>query len=407
MTMHTVPRFVCCLTLAASALMAQSDTVVLEGPWRFSPVDDPSFAGEQLDMSSWAKIDPGKSWERQGFDTLDGHVWYRIRFFLPRRLRESSNINEGLRLELGPVDDIDQTFLNGALVGLNGTTVPPSAAADRGSLARIGSKWNTPRTYDLPFDDPRLRWDGDNILAIRVYDGGGPGGLWSGTPRLRPLTVQDLATILYDVGSFQTVRDSLEKVITLASRARHLSLTGTLDVRTVNGADGTELHRLQYPIALSPGNDIRVTYRLIRPTRSTEVEYSLVFDGHTGSIVARDGVPYILTPPAPRTPRINGPSIVGARPGRPFVHRIPTTGARPMLFRVRGLPKGLTLDRTTGIISGRTPGRGVYALEIHAQNAHGRDRRVVSLNVGDKLALTPPMGWNSWNVWDWQWTKGR
>lgn len=397
--MHTVPRFVCCLTLAASALMAQSDTVVLEGPWRFSPVDDPSFAGEQLDMSSWAKIDPGKSWERQGFDTLDGHVWYRIRFFLPRRLRESSNINEGLRLELGPVDDIDQTFLNGALVGLNGTTVPPGAAADRGSLARIGSKWNTPRTYDLPFDDPRLRWDGDNILAIRVYDGGGPGGLWSGTPRLRPLTVQDLATILYDVGSFQTVRDSLEKVITLASRARHLSLTGTLDVRTVNGADGTELHRRQYPIALSPGNDIRVTYRLIRPTRSTEVEYSLVFDGHTGSIVARDGVPYILTPPAPRTPRINGPSIVGARPGRPFVHRIPTTGARPMLFRVRGLPKGLTLDRTTGIISGRTPGRGVYALEIHAQNAHGRDRRVVSLNVGDKLALTPPMGWNSWNVW--------
>ncbi len=397
--MRTFLTIVTLLASTATALVAQSEVVQLGGPWRFSPVDDPSFADPRFDASSWATIAPGASWERQGFDTLDGHVWYRVTFVLPHRLRTAAVINEGLRLELGPVDDIDQTFLNGALIGLNGTTIAPGIDPDRGSLAPLGSKWNTPRAYDLPFDDPRLRWDAENVLAIRVYDGGGPGGLWSGVPRLRALTVRDLASFTYDVGSFQSVGDSLEKSLTLSNHARHLTLTGTIIIRTLNGTDGTELLRNTYAFSLAPGADTRITYRLTRPAHSTEVEYVAAFDGHAESIAARDGVPYILTPPPPRTPRINGPLVVGARPGRPFVYRIPVSGEHPMLFDIQGLPSGLRFDRRSGIISGRTSRRGVHALEIHVQNAHGHDERIVTLNIGDKLALTPPMGWNSWNVW--------
>src|SRR5882724_3918781 len=57
--------------------------------------------------------------------------------------------------------------------------------------------------------------------------------------------------------------------------------------------------------------------------------------------------PYILTPPAPATPRINGPDVFGVRPGSPFLYTIPATGDRPMTFSADNLPRGLKLDSET------------------------------------------------------------
>ncbi|HEV2320651.1 MAG TPA: alpha-galactosidase, partial [Verrucomicrobiae bacterium] len=45
----------------------------------------------------------------------------------------------------------------------------------------------------------------------------------------------------------------------------------------------------------------------------------------------------IRTPPAPPTPRINGPDIFGVRPRHPFLYHIPATGNRPMTFSVENL----------------------------------------------------------------------
>src|SRR4051794_1686747 len=61
----------------------------------------------------------------------------------------------------------------------------------------------------------------------------------------------------------------------------------------------------------------------------------------------------ILTPAPPATPRINGPTIYGERPGRPFLYHIPATGERPMTFVVDGLPNGLKLNDKTGDITGK------------------------------------------------------
>ena len=60
----------------------------------------------------------------------------------------------------------------------------------------------------------------------------------------------------------------------------------------------------------------------------------------------------IRTPKPPQTPRINGPSIFGVRPGHPFLYQIPATGARPMEFSVEPLPAGLAVDAKTGQITG-------------------------------------------------------
>ena len=106
----------------------------------------------------------------------------------------------------------------------------------------------------------------------------------------------------------------------------------------------------------------------------------------------------LLTPPAPRQPRLNGPRVYGVRPGSPFLYRIPCTGARPLLFRADDLPDGLTLDSESGIITGKIAKPGTHRVTLFARNAFGSGQREFRIEVGNKLALTPPMGWNSWYI---------
>ncbi|MDQ8203500.1 NPCBM/NEW2 domain-containing protein [Pelagicoccus sp. SDUM812003] len=109
--------------------------------------------------------------------------------------------------------------------------------------------------------------------------------------------------------------------------------------------------------------------------------------------------PVILTPPAPATPRVNGPSVFGVRPGAPFLYNIPASGERPMSFAVDGLPEGLSIDADSGHITGAIAERGEYTVTLRAENDLGQDEKSFRIVVGDKIALTPPMGWSSWNCW--------
>ena len=105
----------------------------------------------------------------------------------------------------------------------------------------------------------------------------------------------------------------------------------------------------------------------------------------------------ILTPLPGDAPRINGPQVYGCRPDKKFVYRIPCQGRRPITFKVIGLPEGMELDAQSGVMSGRTPKKaGSHMLTFHASNPHGEVSRPFKLEVGGKLALTPPTGWSSW-----------
>ncbi len=109
--------------------------------------------------------------------------------------------------------------------------------------------------------------------------------------------------------------------------------------------------------------------------------------------------PVIASGSSPRT-AIHGPRVVGATPGRPFLFLIPATGEAPLTFAARGLPPGLTLDHRTGIITGSLQQPGTTVVEVRARGPRGEARRKLTIVGGThRLALTPPMGWNSWNVW--------
>ena len=125
---------------------------------------------------------------------------------------------------------------------------------------------------------------------------------------------------------------------------------------------------------------------------------------------------YILTPPAPATPRINGASVFGVRPGSPFLFTIPATGERPMEFSIEGNPADLIivtngidpqigrkplgvlkLNPVTGQLTGSISAKGEYKIILCAKNSQGVAKKDFRIVCGDQIALTPPMGWNSWN----------
>ncbi|MEI8339973.1 MAG: putative Ig domain-containing protein [Verrucomicrobiota bacterium] len=109
--------------------------------------------------------------------------------------------------------------------------------------------------------------------------------------------------------------------------------------------------------------------------------------------------PEILTPPAGPTPQINGPRVFGVHPGSPILFQIPVTGTRPIAYSAEGLPAEIKLDSKTGILTGTLTKPGVFRVTLHATNAHGTVARDFKLVAGGEIALTPPMGWNSWNCW--------
>ena len=117
----------------------------------------------------------------------------------------------------------------------------------------------------------------------------------------------------------------------------------------------------------------------------------------SGEPIPEPVAPYILTPPAPATPRINGPNVFGVRPGSPFLYTIPATGERPMKCSVEKLPGGLEVDANSGHITGSLAKKGEYMVTLRAKNSLGESEKKFRIVCGDQIALTPQMGWNSWN----------
>lgn len=107
--------------------------------------------------------------------------------------------------------------------------------------------------------------------------------------------------------------------------------------------------------------------------------------------------PYILTPLSKAEPKITGAKVFGVRPNSPFQFLVTATGDRPMTFSASGLPKGLKINAETGLITGNLSQDGTYIVDLEAKNTKGKFQRKLRIKCGDQIALTPPMGWNSWN----------
>ncbi len=97
-------------------------------------------------------------------------------------------------------------------------------------------------------------------------------------------------------------------------------------------------------------------------------------------------------------PEFNGARVIGIHPGTPFLHSLAVTGARPVTFSAKKLPAGLALDPKTGVITGELREKGEFIFTESAKNSAGKAAARITIVCGDTLALTPPMGWNSYDA---------
>src|SRR5579871_1013035 len=97
-------------------------------------------------------------------------------------------------------------------------------------------------------------------------------------------------------------------------------------------------------------------------------------------------------------PQINGAGVVGIHPNTPLNYCVPVTGERPISFSAKHLPDGLSLDAQSGIITGSLAAPGQYKFAVVAKNAASKASADIKIVTGPTLALTPPMGWNSYDA---------
>ena len=159
-------------------------------------------------------------------------------------------------------------------------------------------------------------------------------------------------------------------------------------------------------------NGARVLTLLVDDGGDTSNDDEVAWGGAMIELLQPDGErPTAYVPPAEELPRIAAPStsprpaihgarVTGATPGRPFLFRVPATGAAPLRFSAGGLPAGLAIDASTGVISGKLEKAGESVVQLNVRGSGGEARSELRIVGGrNALARTPPMGWNSWNVW--------
>ena len=118
------------------------------------------------DDTTWPTLKLPAAWEQIGRKDLDidGVVWFRKKIEIPQEWA-----GRVLHLQLGPIDDMDVTYFNGVQVGATGAETPNS--------------WQHPRNYVIPAE---LVKTGPAVIAVRVFDSVGGGGITHGPIRLAP-----------------------------------------------------------------------------------------------------------------------------------------------------------------------------------------------------------------------------
>lgn len=125
---------------------------VFFGKYKAETAKAANWKDVSIDLSGWEKLDLPGTVDNPGFD---GVIWVRRTFNVP-----ADWANKNLTLTIGSIDDCDQTFFNGELIGSTGSDVP--------------LYWSVQRVYTIP---GKLVKAGANTIAIRVIDYAFTGGV--------------------------------------------------------------------------------------------------------------------------------------------------------------------------------------------------------------------------------------
>jgi len=176
---------ICIFFIFINITFAQDNQLMINEAWVMKTGDNPEWAKSDFDDSKWKSVQVGKNWEKIGNPDYDGYVWYRIRMKVPKELSQSTK-HDFLSLSLGFIDDVDVTYFNGEVIGSTGNFPPEYSTA-----------YNIERKYRIPLE--LIQWDEMNSIAIKVYDGYGPGGLYKGPYALKVPGISEFLELNYNL----------------------------------------------------------------------------------------------------------------------------------------------------------------------------------------------------------------
>ncbi len=159
------------LVLSCSRSKMNTDELVLPNEWKFTTGDSIEYSKPEFNDLSWKTIKVDTFWEAQNYTDFDGIAWYRLKLVIPSSLKEKCSILQKVRINLGRVDDQDDTYLNGQRIG-----------------GFIG--WDSERVYIVPVS--MINWDKENTIAIKVSDFSGNGGMWGKSRNVGPILLSDI-----------------------------------------------------------------------------------------------------------------------------------------------------------------------------------------------------------------------
>lgn len=153
-----------CMTMGAVAAQGQEWKTLLDfkGTWKIELGDNPRWADPRFNDSKWDNIEVPAPWEDEGFPGYDGYAWYRKHFTADRSLKDRV-----VYLRVGTVDDVSEVYLNGHMIGFQGEFPP-----------HFNTAYDVPGQYPVP--PQYLNFNGDNVVAVRVFDQMQEGGITHG-----------------------------------------------------------------------------------------------------------------------------------------------------------------------------------------------------------------------------------
>jgi len=181
-----------------------------------------------LDDSNWQVMPLPQHWEEAELSDFDGIAWFRKTVEIPKEWS-----GRALLLELGPIDDMDVTWFNGEKVG---------------GMEEL-NYWQTPRQYTVPAE---LVQPGANVIAVRVHDTGGVGGIYGKPEQLR---------------------------ISPAGEEKAVSLVG--DWRFKKGIAESELQAVPRPRRIHPGYPTVLYNGMISPIKSFGIRGVIWYQGES------------------------------------------------------------------------------------------------------------------------------
>ncbi len=147
--------------------------ISLAGEWRFHRGDDMAWKTTDYDDSGWEVVTLPENWEaHSNYEQNPAFGWYRKTFTVPEEWA-----GHALEIPVGKIDDVDEAFMNGEKIGQTGT------------FPTNGYETASPQTRRYIVPPEAIDFGGKNVIAMRVYDGGGSGGLYEGP--LGPITVPE------------------------------------------------------------------------------------------------------------------------------------------------------------------------------------------------------------------------